>query len=68
MTDLRTLDDHNRSALDAARLTTAPRPNGIACPQCGLELCDSNPSVMLTSWPPQYSTHCPACGYTGTRY
>ena len=39
-----------------------------ACPECQHELMDSNPSVCLTSWPPQYMVHCPNCGYTGSRY
>lgn len=67
MTDLRTLDDHNRSALEAFTLSNRPCPNGIACPKCGQELVDSNPSVCLTSWPPQYSVHCLACEYNGYR-
>ena len=50
------------------QLNTQPHPNGIACPECQCELMDSNPSICLTSCPPQYSVHCPSCGYTGTRY
>jgi hypothetical protein len=65
---LQSLDDYNKDRLDAFKLTEKPHPNGIACPKCGKELLDSNSSVCLTSWPPQYSTHCPACGYTGTRF
>jgi hypothetical protein len=65
---LQSLDDYNKDRLDAFKLTEKPHPNGIACPKCGKELLDSNPSFCLTSWPPQYSTHCPACGYTGTRF
>ncbi len=68
MIDLRNLDDHNQFALDAYNLIMTPHLNGIACPECGEELRDSNPSVALTSWPPQFPTYCPACGYTGTRF
>lgn len=68
MTDLRNLDEHNKSALDTNRLMTAGHPNGIACPKCGAEMWDTNPSVMLTSWPPRYSIHCPECGHTTIRY
>jgi DNA-directed RNA polymerase subunit RPC12/RpoP len=68
MTDLRSLDEHNRFALAANSLFMVTKPNGIACPNCGHELLDSNPTVCLTSWPPQYNTHCPACDYRGYRY
>jgi len=43
------------------------RPNGIACPQCGKELWDSDPTVTLTSYPAQKNVYCPACGYNGYR-
>lgn len=65
---LESLDDHNKTRLEVFKLTIEGIPNGIACPSCGKELMDSVPSVCLTTWPPQYSTHCPACGYTGTRF
>lgn len=42
-------------------------PNGIACPECGEELWDSNPSCTLTSNPPQKNIHCPNCNYRGFR-
>jgi DNA-directed RNA polymerase subunit RPC12/RpoP len=61
---LTSLEDHNRQAWT---FTTGPVKNGIACPSCGSELMDSNPSICLTSYPPQWSIHCPKCGYTGTR-
>lgn len=44
------------------------RGNGIACPQCGAELYDSRPHVLLTSIPPQRDVAClGGCGYHGTR-
>jgi len=67
-TDLRSLDEHNRFALAANSLFMVTKPNGIACPKCGHELLDSNSTVCLTSSPPQYNTHCPACDYRGYRY
>ena len=51
----------------AALNSNEPRPNGIACPECGKELVDSSPNLILTSNPPQTSTACPECGYTGRR-
>ena len=63
------LEEHNKARLDAFwRDEGGPRPNGIACPECGKELFDSNPCMCLTSWPPQYATRCPNCGYLGSRY
>lgn len=44
-----------------------PMRNGIACPECESELMDSNPSVTLTSHPPQKNTKCSVCEYTGYR-
>jgi DNA-directed RNA polymerase subunit RPC12/RpoP len=61
---LKSLEDHNRQAWT---FTTGPVKNGIACPNCGSELMDSNPSICLTSHPPQWAIHCPECGYSGTR-
>lgn len=47
-------------------LDLIPRKNGIACPECGKELYDAEPGVMLTSDPPQKRTSC-TCGYRGYR-
>lgn len=44
------------------------RPNGIACPECGEELLDTNPNEMLLAAPPQFKVHCPFCEYSGTRF
>ena len=43
------------------------RPNGIACPECNLELVDTDNRYTLTSNPPQKNIHCPACGWAGYR-
>ena len=66
MKKLKSLGEHNaqRRALSGP---LAKQPNGIACPWCDKELLDSNPSVTLTSDPPQKNVECPACGYTGYR-
>lgn len=44
-----------------------PRTNGIACPKCGAELVDSNPSSTLMSNPPKKDIHCLSCDYSGYR-
>ena len=70
MSDLKSLNEANAEAwrrhedqVNAMR----PHPNGIACPECGEELWDSNPSIALTSNPPQKNIHCPKCLYVGYR-
>ncbi len=53
---------------DYARLKQAGiRKNGIACPECGSELIDSNPDMTLTSSPPKKSVHCGSCSFMGYR-
>ena len=63
---MKTLKEHNderRAAYDAIWKSQQPHPNGIACPKCGKELWDSNPTMTLASNPPQKNVHCPACGH-----
>lgn len=48
---------HNAALAGQYRILNGPQPNGIACPKCGAELMDSNPSITLTSY----------CEYHGTR-
>jgi len=43
-----------------------PMLNGIECPECGLELFDSEPALELTSYPPKKTIHC-KCGFRGFR-
>lgn len=67
---LKTLAENNAAAR-ASRFYSpgkeAPRLNGVACPECGAELFDTEPSIVLLSYPPKKSIHCSACGYTGYR-
>lgn len=44
-----------------------PHPNGITCPNCGEELMDSIPMIILTSNPPQKKVCCSSCDYVGYR-
>jgi ribosomal protein S27AE len=67
---IETLQDYNRRRQQEhhyADNSGQPTPNGIACPQCGREMLDSQPGVTLTSNPPQKNVHCPKCGYAGYR-
>lgn len=66
---MKTLNEHNseRRSSHMSMNSNEPRPNGIACPECGKELLDSNPYSTLASWPPQKDVKCSECDYTGYR-
>ncbi len=65
---MRTLDEHEASqnSLYWRDHPIYPRPNGIACDQCGHELQDTN-GQHLTSLPPKTAVQCPQCGFRGYR-
>lgn len=65
---LKTLKEFNeeRSRLYDGEHINRPRKNGIACPECGKELLDSDPRSTLASYPPKKIVHC-ECGYKGYR-
>lgn len=64
---LQTLEEFNQEQLKRYFKDKHPvKKNGIACPECGEELMDTNPSFRLLSYPPQTSVHC-ICGYKGHR-
>jgi hypothetical protein len=70
MSQLKTLEQHNaerHQVIQAFAYNNDPRPNGIACPECGAELLDSEPMVTLTSDPPMKNVHCDKCYYRGYR-
>lgn len=66
---LKPLVEHEaeRATMMASLNNPAPCRNGIACPECGTELFDSCPLMMLTSNPPKKTIHCEACDYRGYR-
>lgn len=66
---MKTLDEHDaeRSAYHGFAFQNTQVRNNIACPKCGEELYDSNPSMTLTSFPPRKSIHCGACDFKDTR-
>ena len=67
---LKTLEEANREArqrYENRRRAMEPHANGIACPKCGSELWDSNPTTTLSSSPPQKNVHCPSCDFRGYR-
>lgn len=53
-------------AVDFERTNIFPQLNGIACPNCGKELYDSD-YYILTSNPPKKNIHCEECGFKGYR-
>ena len=63
------LDEHNnlQSTYHWDISNQTPVPNGIACPNCGSELLDTNPMVTLTSYPPKKNVNCSECEYVGYR-
>lgn len=65
---LKTLQEHDAEVSEAYAKLREQHTNGIACPECGKELLDSNPGIVLTSYPPQKNIHCPACGWRGYRF
>ena len=67
---LKNLSEHNREKSLQWQWQSAvnSQPNGIACPECGQELLDTNPDQVLLTAPPQFRVHCSSCDYTGTRY
>ena len=66
---METLDEYNRRKLNQRQYFNAasPHPNGIACPQCGAELWDSDACIILLSDPPQRNVRCPSCMHVGYR-
>lgn len=66
---LKSLEKHNAEARERHSVMNdnSPRLNGIACPECGAELYDTNPNITLTSWPGQKNVHCGQCEYVGYR-
>jgi hypothetical protein len=68
---MESLHDYNRRKRAEYEATSwdssVPTPNGLACPQCGVELMDTDPGVTLMSNPPQKAVHCEACGHQGYR-
>lgn len=67
---LKSLEAHNKQTLGIWGPTKleCKVKNGIACPNCGAELFDSNVFVKLSTHPPQYRIHCESCDYQGMRY
>ena len=57
MKNLKSLAQANQERMAVYAEPQYPRPNGIACPQCGNEMGDSD-NLLLMSNPPQQRIEC----------
>lgn len=66
--DLRAWNDR-RTAYWRTPSSRAPRLNALACPECGAELVDKDPTTMRPSNPPRFDVNCSAdeCHWSGVR-
>ena len=60
------LDEFNKKKYDSYNINNTPVKNNIACPKCGQEMYDSDPNIILDSFPPMMNIHCD-CGYSDYR-
>jgi len=56
---MKTIEGNNQGLRILERVGT-----GVQCPNCGDELIETNPGVILTSYPEQKSVHCQNCKYS----
>jgi predicted RNA-binding Zn-ribbon protein involved in translation (DUF1610 family) len=65
---MKTLHQHNLLTMQRYEKVVKTIANGLACPNCGNELHDSDPrNIPTTAFPTGVQVHCPACGYMGKR-
>ena len=64
MEKLKTLEEHNSLTNNSPYEL---KLNGIACPNCGEELFDSQPDIILMTNPPKKHIECGNCGFEGYR-
>jgi len=56
---MKTIEENNQSLRILERIGT-----GVQCPGCGDELIETDPGVILTSYPAQKKVHCQNCKYS----
>mgnify|MGYP003334494186 CR=1 FL=1 len=61
---MKTVEEHNKQM----REMYAPKDigTGVQCPHCGGEMFETQPGVILTSYPHQKRVNCKSCGYSTT--
>lgn len=57
----------NEARTKEYELGNIERQNGIACPQCKIQLYDKNPLLEIKTFPPLLQVYCKKCGFEGTR-
>jgi ribosomal protein S27E len=57
---MKTIEEHNADRFRVLEKVGT----GVQCPQCGDELIETNPGVILTSYPEQKRVHCQNCKYS----
>lgn len=67
MSELKDLEEYNIERAKLYHVDYSPKRNGIACPNCGKELYDTEPYSLLMSNPPRYSIICQSCNFKGSR-
>jgi len=63
---LKLLEEHDKERKEAFVNRPKLSLNGIACPDCKLELFDVYGEIFAT-YPAEIKTYCPHCDYKGTR-
>ena len=66
MNFLKPLDQHEKEKWAEIHARSPKNGTGIACPQCGDELVESDPGKLLLSDPPRKSIHCRVCKFNGS--
>jgi hypothetical protein len=66
---MKSLEEHNQERSIAYQdiFDSKPTPNGIECPECKGELYDTQPNMVLASYPPMKNVGCLRCKYSGYR-
>jgi hypothetical protein len=65
---VKTIEEHNKEAMEKYRCNTEPVGTGVQCPHCGSEMICKNPNVQLLTYPPQKHVDCYGCGYKTTLF
>lgn len=63
MKKLKTMEEYNEQRSREYMSHYTNLGTGVACPQCGDEMKLSNPTAVLTTFPPQKAVHCNTCKF-----
>lgn len=65
---MKTIEQHNKEAVEKYRCSPAPEKTGVQCPHCGSEMLYENRNVQLLTYPPQARVYCNGCNYRTLLY